>query len=92
MKSIDYRAVFAGIQDNEHKENIRKAANGNARNWMRHTSDEYIDAFAAFVIKMSSYIENEAHKYGFVYIEMSKVPFNGTLSIIVNPLLAKNKR
>ncbi len=39
---------------------------------MRDVSDQYIGAYAMFVKQMSVYIEQEAKKYGFEYIEMDK--------------------
>ncbi len=54
---------------------------------MRHTSDEYIDAFATFVVEMSSYIEKKARRHGFEYIEMSKRPFNNAVAEVVASLL-----
>ena len=39
---------------------------------MRGASDPYMNAFALFVKRMSAYIEQEAKKYGFEYIEMDK--------------------
>jgi hypothetical protein len=47
----------------------------NERDWMRDLSDQYISAFAIFVKQMSAYIEQEAKKYGFEYIEMNKELF-----------------
>lgn len=87
LENVDYRAVFVGNQGNEHKENIKKSAKQNEHDWMRCSSDEYIDAFATFVVQMSSYIEKEAHKYGFEYIEMDKRPFNDAVSEVVDSLL-----
>ena len=37
---------------------------------MLGVSDQYIGAFAMFVQRMSAYVEQEAKKYGFEYIEM----------------------
>ena len=87
LENVDYRAVFVGNQGNEHKENIKKSAKQNEHDWMRCSSDEYIDAFATFVVQMSGYLEKEAHKYGFEYIEMDKRPFNDAVSEVVDSLL-----
>ena len=81
LEDIDYRVVFIGNQGNEHKENIKKSAKENEHDWMRHASDEYIGAFATFVVEMSSYIEKEARKYGFEYIEMDTRPFNDAVRL-----------
>jgi len=74
LENIDYRAVFIGNQGDNHKDNIKKSSKENEHDWLRISSDGYIDAFATFVLKMSSFIENEARKYGFDYIEMDKSP------------------
>jgi len=87
LEAIDYRAVFIGNQGNDHKENIRKGANENDHDWMRYASDEYIEAFAFFVAKMSGYIKAEAHKYGFEYIEMDNIPFPDVVDRIASSLL-----
>jgi hypothetical protein len=64
--------VFIGDQGDNHKETIKKSAEENEHDWMRDVSDQYIGAFAIFVRRMSVYIEQEARKYGFEYIEMDK--------------------
>ncbi len=87
LVDVDYRAVFIGNQGNEHKKNIKKSAKENEHDWMRYASDEYIDAFAAFVVAMSSYIEKEAHRYGFEYIEMDRKPFNDAVAEVAALLL-----
>ena len=86
IKDIDYRAVFIGNQGSKHKENIKNSAKENEHDWLRNSSDEYTDALAAFVVRMSGYIENEAHKYGFEYVEMAKRPFQDVAGIIVESL------
>jgi len=83
LEGVDYRVVFVGNQGNKQQENIRRSAKENEHDWMRHASDEYIDAFAAFVVAMSSYIEKEAHRYGFEYIEMDSKPFNDAVAEVV---------
>jgi len=72
LTDIHHRVVFIGNQGENHKENIRKFAKENEHDWMRDVSDQYIGAFAMFVKRMSAYIEQEAKKYGFEYIEMDK--------------------
>jgi predicted HAD superfamily phosphohydrolase YqeG len=62
---------------------IKKSAEENEHDWMRGVSDQYIGAFATFVQRMSAYIEQEANKYGFEYIEMDKKPFgDGTEEVM----------
>jgi 2-phosphoglycerate kinase len=72
LRNIPYRVVFIGNQGENHKENLKKSAEENEHDWMRNASDQYISAFAIFVKRMSAYIEQEAEKYGFKYIEMDK--------------------
>lgn len=87
LGGIEHRAVFIGNQGNEHKENIKRSARENEHDWMRYASAEEIDAFATFVVRMSSYIENEAHRYSFEYIEMDKRPFSDAVAEVVDSLL-----
>jgi 2-phosphoglycerate kinase len=86
IKNIDYRVVFIGNQGNENKKNIKKGADNNEHDWMRYASDEYIGAFATFVVRMSAYIEQEARKYGFSYIEMDGRPFQDIAGAVVESL------
>jgi 2-phosphoglycerate kinase len=72
LGDIPHRAVFIGNQGQNHHENIRKSAEENPHDWMRELSDSYIDAFAMFVNCMSATIEQQAKKYGFVYIEVDQ--------------------
>jgi len=83
LEGVDYRVVFVGNQGQKQQENLKRSARENEHDWMRHASDEYIDAFAAFVVAMSSYIEKEAHRYGFEYIEMDSKPFNDVVAEVV---------
>jgi len=53
---------------------------------MRDVSDEYIGAFAMFVKRMSAYIEQEAKKYGFEYIEMDKESFGDATEKVMKSL------
>jgi len=75
IEEIPHRVVFIGNQGENHKENIKKSAKENEQDWMRGFSDQYIGAYAMFVKRMSAYIEQEAEKFGFEYIEMDKVLF-----------------
>jgi 2-phosphoglycerate kinase len=86
LENIPHRAVFIGNQGKSHKENIRKSGEENETDWMRHASDRYIDAFALFVNRMSLYIEQEANRYGFEYIEMDKVPFENASTMVMTSL------
>ena len=75
LENIPHRVVFIGNQGENHKQSIKKSAEENEHDWMRDMSDQYICAFAMFVKQMSAYIEQEAEKYGFEYIEMDRELF-----------------
>jgi hypothetical protein len=49
---------------------------------MRDVDEQYISVFALFVKQMSAYIEQEARKYDFKYIEMDNKLF-GNITIEV---------
>jgi 2-phosphoglycerate kinase len=86
LENIPHRVVFIGNQGENHKENIKKSAEVNERDWMRDVSDQYISAFAMFVKRMSAYIEQEAKKYGFEYIEMNKELFGNVTEEVMKSL------
>jgi len=87
LEGVDYRAVFLGNRGLTHHENIKRGALEREHDWMQHASDEYIDAFTAFVVQMSGYIEKEARTYGFDYFEMDGRPFNDAVAEVVALLL-----
>ena len=86
LEDIPHRVVFIGNQGENHKENIKESAEENELDWMRGVSDQYIGAFAMFVKRMSAYIEREAKKYGFEYIEMDKELFGNVMEQVVKSL------
>jgi 2-phosphoglycerate kinase len=86
LDDIPHRAVFIGNQGENHEENIKKFAEENEHDWMRDVSDQYIGAFAIFVKRMSAYIEQEARKYGFEYIEMDKELFGDVTEDVIKSL------
>ena len=86
LENIPHRVVFIGNQGENHKENLKKSAEVNERDWMREVSDQYITAFAVFVKQMSAYIEQEAKKYGFEYIEMNKELFGNVTEEVMKSL------
>jgi 2-phosphoglycerate kinase len=86
LEDISHRVVFIGNQGLNHKENIKKFAEENEHDWMRGVSDPYIGAFAMFVKRMSAYIEREAKKYGFEYIEMDKERFGDVTEKVMKSL------
>jgi 2-phosphoglycerate kinase len=86
LNDIPHRVVFIGNQGENHKENIKKSAEANENDWMRDVSDQYISAYAMFVNRMSGYIEQEAKKYGFEYIEMDKELFGDVTESVMKAL------
>ena len=86
LEDIPHRVVFIGNQGENHKENIKKSADENELDWMRGVSDPYIEAYAMFVKRMSAYIEQEAKKYGFDYIEMDKALLGDVTEMVIKSL------
>jgi 2-phosphoglycerate kinase len=86
IENISHRVVFIGNQGENHRENIRKSAEENEHDWMRYVSDQYIGAYALFVRRMSAYIEQEAKKYDFEYIEMDKELFGNVTKKVMKSL------
>jgi 2-phosphoglycerate kinase len=86
LEKISHRVVFIGNQGENHKENIKRSAEENEHDWMRDVSDQYISAFAIFVKRMSGYIELEAKKYGFEYIEMDEESFENVTENVMTSL------
>jgi 2-phosphoglycerate kinase len=86
LENIPHRVVFIGNQGENHKGNIKKFAEENEHDWIRDVSDQYISAFAMFVNRMSAYIEQEAKKYGFEYIEMDKELFGNVTEDVMKSL------
>lgn len=86
LEDIPHRVVFVGNQGENHEENIRKFAEENENDWMRDAGDQYISAFAMSVRRMSLYIEQEAKKCGFEYIEMGKELFGNVVEKVMKSL------
>jgi 2-phosphoglycerate kinase len=86
IEDIPHRVVFIGNRGENHQENIKKSAEEDECDWMRGASDQYIGAFAVFVRQMSAYIEQEAKKYGFEYIEMGKEPLGDITKKVMKSL------
>jgi 2-phosphoglycerate kinase len=86
IENISHRVVFIGNQGEYHKENIKKSAEENEYDWMRDVNDQYISAFAMFVKRMSVYVEQEAKKYGFEYIEMDRHLFGNVTKKVIKSL------
>jgi len=83
---IPHRVVFIGNQGDNHEENIRRSAEESEYDWMRGRSDQYISIFALFVKRMSVYIEQEAKKYDFEYIEMDIELFGNVTQEVMRSL------
>ena len=92
IEDVPYRAVFLGNQGEQHGEDIRRSAEENDHDWVRAASDEYIDAFAVFVKRMSTYIDHEAKEYGFEYIEMDDKLFRDVAEEVARSLGLSPKR
>ena len=86
LDDIPHRVVFIGNQGENHKENIKKSAEENEHDWLRGVTDQYIGAYAVFVKLMSAYIEQEAKKHGFEYIEMDKELFGDVTEAVMKSL------
>ena len=82
LQNIDYRVVFIGNRGSAHSDNIRQGVRENARDWMGSVSDDYIEAFAGVVRRMSAFLEEEAKRFGFPYFEMDGKPFGGVASTL----------
>lgn len=86
LENFPHRVVFIGNQGEHLKENIKKSAEEHEHDWMRGASDAYIGAFAVIVKRMSAYIEQEAKKFGFEYIEMGTKPFESVALEVMDSL------
>lgn len=86
LEGIPHRAVFVGNQGAHLKEHIRKHAEEHEHDWMRKMGDPYIGAFALFVRQMSVYIEQEAKRHGFEYIEMNRKPLGKVTEEVMKSL------
>jgi len=86
LEDIPHRVVFIGNQGENHKETIKKSAEENEHEWLRGESDQYIDAYAMFVKRMSALIEQEAKKNGFKYIEMDRKLFEDVAEEVMKSL------
>ena len=64
----------------------KKSAAENGFDWIRDVSDQYIGAFVVFVNRMSTYIKQNAKKYGFRDIEMDKELFGNVTKEVMKSL------
>jgi 2-phosphoglycerate kinase len=87
LEGVDHRVVFVGNQGTNQRENIKRSARENEHDWMRRASDEYIAGFATFVATMSNYIEKEARRYHYDYLELHGQPFDVAVAKVVSMLL-----
>jgi len=86
LEDIPRRAVFVGNQGVDHKKNLKRFAEEDENDWLRDAGDQFINVYAAFVNRMSAYIEQEAIKYGLEYIEMDKKLFGNITEEVVKSL------
>ena len=86
LENIPHRVVFLGNQSEHHHTNIKQSIREHAHDWMQNVSDEYINAFAVFVRRMSAYVEQEATTYGFTYIAMEKMHFGNVTDMVMTSL------
>jgi 2-phosphoglycerate kinase len=86
LEDIPHRVVFIGNQGENHKDNIKEYSKENKNDWIRRVSDQFIGAFTIFVNRMSVYIEQEAKKYGFEYIEMDRKLFGDVTEEVIESL------
>jgi 2-phosphoglycerate kinase len=86
LENIPHQVVFIGNQGKNNKENIKRFAEENEHDWMREVSYQYISAFAMFVKQMSIYIEQEAKKHDFKYIEMDQELFGNVTEEVMKSL------
>jgi 2-phosphoglycerate kinase len=83
IEDIPHQVVFIGNQSENHKENMMKSARENKHDWLRNVSEEYIRAYAQCVNRMSAYIEREAEKFGFKYLDMGEeISWKGTEDVM----------
>ena len=86
LDALPHRVVFVGNQAENHSESIRRSARDNPNDWMRRATDQYIDLFARFVMRMSVYIEQEARKHDFEYIETGNRSLEDAADLVVKSL------
>ncbi len=86
LEHIPHRVVFLGNQSEHHHKNITQSIREHPHDWMQNMSDEYIDAFALFVRRMSAYVEQEANTYGFTYIAMETMRFENVADAVMSAL------
>jgi 2-phosphoglycerate kinase len=86
LQDVPRRVVFIGNQANNHSQNIKKSAEENEHDWLRGISDEYVGALANFVGWMSAYVEQEAKKYGYEYIELGGWRFRDVANEVAKSL------
>lgn len=86
------QAVFLGNQSSDHARVIAEYAHGHPDSWLGGLKPQTIEAFAHFVRATSANIEQEAHAYNQIYIEMSAQPFEESLHLALGSLLQNGQR
>lgn len=83
----DFSAVFLGNQSESHFQTILDSARRNKNDWMHKLENETIRAFSVFNQTFSRYIQQEADKYDFPYIEIHDQTFNDDIRTALDVLL-----
>lgn len=87
LAGVENRVVFVGNQAPTQVHNIKRSVQENQHDWMRHASDAYVEAFAGFVVELSRYIEKEARRRGYQYLELQGKPITDAVAEAADVLL-----
>jgi 2-phosphoglycerate kinase len=83
----EYAAIYLGNQSKQHADDVLKHARSHRDDWMYQLNDETILAFSELNISFSKHLEEEALKYGQIYIEMRDDYFEANLDVAMRELL-----
>ena len=84
----DYSVVFLGNQSDNHFQTILNSARNNPDDWMHDLEDETIKAFFAFNQAFSLYIQQQAKKFNYNYIEIHDDNFTNDINEALSSLLS----
>jgi len=84
----DYSVVFLGNQSDGHFQTILSSARSNSDDWMHNLGDETIKAFATFNQAFSLYIQQQAEKFNYNYIEIHDDNFTNDINGALSSLLS----
>ena len=90
LSQVDYAysVVFLGNQSDDHLQTILNSARSNSDDWMHNLEDETIKAFSVFNQAFSLYIQQQAEKFNYNYIEIHDDNFTNDINSALNSLLA----